>query len=283
MKTSAVLASVLFGSFAVAAPFDKRALVYKTEVVTETLVVYTTVYEDEPVAQATTTPAGYFYEQPKVSSSAVVSPSSSSAQKPANTPPAPASSSSVYVAPPQAPASTPSPTPTPSPAPVNTPAPVYSPEPVASSKAVETPQPASTPSPVAPAPAPVSSASAAPANSPSTGGGSTTGQYSGDITIYEPNGGSGACGTSLSNDDLVVALSKDAWGASTYDVMTGAATNKWCNQKIQVFYQGRTVSATIMDMCPGCSGMDIDLSPAAWKQLTGSDEKTRYKATWSSA
>lgn len=103
----------------------------------------------------------------------------------------------------------------------------------------------------------------------------------GDITIYEPNGGAGACGKSLGNEEFVVALSKDTWGTSTYDVMTGAASNKWCGQKIQAFYNGRSVVATIMDMCPGCSGQDIDLSPAAWRQLTGSDEKTRYKATWS--
>jgi len=77
-----------------------------------------------------------------------------------------------------------------------------------------------------------------------------------------------------------VALAKDAWGESTYDLMTGAATNRWCNQAIQVFYHEFNVTATIMDMCPGCSGHDIDLSPAAWKRLTGSDEKTRYKAVW---
>lgn len=82
---------------------------------------------------------------------------------------------------------------------------------------------------------------------------------------------------------MVAAISKDAWGVSTYDVMTGEATNKWCNKQATMYYQGRSVTVTIMDMCPGCSGMDMDLSPAAWKQLTGSDEKTRYQATWSEA
>jgi hypothetical protein len=80
MKTSAVLASLLFGSFAVAAPVNKRALVYKTETVVETVVVYTTVYDDEPVAQATqvpTTSDGAFYQKP--SSSVVVKPTSSAA------------------------------------------------------------------------------------------------------------------------------------------------------------------------------------------------------------
>jgi hypothetical protein len=104
--------------------------------------------------------------------------------------------------------------------------------------------------------------------------------YSGDITVYEPNNYPGACGILLRNQDLVVALAKDAWGESTYDLMTGAATNRWCNQTIQVFYHEFNITATIMDMCPGCSGHDIDLSPAAWKRLTGSDEKTRYQAKW---
>ena len=269
MKTSAVLASLLFGSFAVAAPVDRRALVYKTEVLTETVIVYTTVYDDDFVPEATTTPAGYFYEQPKAPSSAAAQPTTSS-QAPAYTPPAAEEKpSSAYVAP-----AAQTPTPTPSPSPV-----VEEPKPV-----VETPQPAPSSAYVAPVAAASSAAPAAPVTpSKPTTGDSTTGEFSGDITIYQPAGNLGACGTSLQDTDMVVALSKDAWGASTYDVMTGAATNKWCGQKITAYYQGNKVEATIMDMCPGCSGMDIDLSPAAWKQLTGSDEMTRYKATWSKA
>jgi outer membrane biosynthesis protein TonB len=291
MKTSSILSSLLFGSFAVAAPFDRRALVYKTEVVTETVVVYTTVYDlDEPVAEATTTPAGYFYEQPAAPSSAAVQPTPSS-QAPAYTPPAPEKPSSTYVAPaPQtptpAPASTPAPVPSAAPAPSQAPAPVESPAPV------EAPQPATSSAYVAPAPAPVASAapvySAAPAPAPAPSA-PASGSPSGgamdyqnvDITIYDNNGGLGACGTALNDGDMIVALAKDAWGASTYDVMTGAATNPWCGQKIEVEYNGNYITATIMDLCPGCSGHDIDLSLSAWKALTKTDEKTRFKANWS--
>jgi hypothetical protein len=283
MKSTTVLASLLFGSFAAAAPFDRRALVYKTEVVTETVVVYTTVYDDdEPVAQATTTPAGYFYEQPAAPSSAAAE-ATSSAQAAAYTSPAAEKPSSTYVAPaPQ--------TPTPaasSPAPV-----VEAPTPTAvveTPKPVETPQPAPTTSAyVAPAPAPVASPSpvaspapaySAPAASAPSSGGATYENV--DITIYDNNGGFGACGTKLTDGDMIVALAKDAWGASTYDVMTGDATNPWCGQKIDVEYNGNHITATIMDMCPGCSGHDIDLSLSAWKALTNTDEKTRYKANWS--
>lgn len=81
---------------------------------------------------------------------------------------------------------------------------------------------------------------------------------------------------------FVVALAKPAWGESTYDRMTGESSNPWCGQKIEAHFQGRTVVATIMDLCPECLGHDVDFSVAAWKQLTGSDEKTRYKGvTWS--
>ncbi|KAF1939754.1 hypothetical protein EJ02DRAFT_351621 [Clathrospora elynae] len=282
MKTNAVLASLLFGSFAVAAPVDRRALVYHTEIVTETVVIYTTVYDDEPMAQTTTSVQGLFYEQPKQSTtSAVVEASSavpsslavpSSSAAPAYTPPASVEqSSSVYTPPPQ----TPTPTPTPTPAP-----------------ATEAPKPTTTAAPyVAPAPAPapvVSSVApvvAAPSPSPAAayGGGSTdVAQFTNvDITIYDNNGGFGACGTELHDSDYIVALAKDAWGSSTYDVMTGAATNPWCGQMIDIEYKGNHVKAKIMDLCPGCSGNDIDLSLATWKALTGLDEKTRLKANWS--
>lgn len=270
MKTSAVIASLLFGSFAVAAPFDKRALVYKTEVVTETVVVYTTVYDDEvPVAQATTTPAGYFYEQPKAPSSAAAQPTSQApvAEKP----------SSTYVAP--APEK---PTPTPV---VEQPKPVVeSPKPVVEApKPVETTQAA--PAPTSVAPAPVYSAAPAPAPSaPATSNPGSGMEHSNvDITIYDNNGGFGACGTELHDTDMIVALSKDTWGASTYDVMTGESTNPWCGQRIKVEYNGNHIFAKIMDLCPGCSGADIDLSLAAWKELTKLDEKTRLKASWSKA
>ncbi|KAF1849975.1 uncharacterized protein K460DRAFT_255432, partial [Cucurbitaria berberidis CBS 394.84] len=129
------------------------------------------------------------------------------------------------------------------------------------------------------APAPASSSAAAPAYSSAP----TTGEkYSNvDITIYDNNGGFGACGTELHDTDMIVALAQPAWGASTYNVMTGAATNPWCGQKIQIEYEGNSIQATIMDLCPGCADHDIDLSLAAWKKLTGKDEKTRLKASWS--
>ncbi|KAL6707961.1 hypothetical protein ACN47E_003635 [Coniothyrium glycines] len=279
MKTSAVLASALLSALAIAAPVDKRALIYHTEVVTETVIVYTTVYEDDYVPEATSTPEGLFYEQPEASSSVVVVPTSS---------PAPAPTPKV-----QQPSVAPAPAPqTPSPAPVVAPtsAPVAE-QPKEEPKEEPKPTSAAYVAPAAPV-APVAEVvpSAAPAAptpatyTPSTGSTGSGESFSNvDMTVYDNNGGFGACGTVLHDTDYVAAIAKDAWGASTYDPMTGAATNKWCGQKINVTYNGKTVPVTIMDLCPGCSGHDIDLSWAAWKDVTGTSEATRFKASWTMA
>ncbi|KAI4696364.1 uncharacterized protein J4E88_000541 [Alternaria novae-zelandiae] len=291
MKTSAVLASILFGSYAVAAPFDRRALVYKTEVVTETVVVYTTIWDDETTAQPTTTSAGEFYEQPSKpsttstvvvpSSSAVVTPqaaptkaapTSSKAAPPAYTPVVPEKPSSVYTPPVETPTSVytpPAPT-TPAPAPVSSyVAPPPAPEPTTTAA----------PEPVysqAPAPAPSSAA-------PSYGsGGVTSGESFDDveITVYDMNVGDlGACGELQTDDSKVVAISIGAWnamGGSIHDVMTGESSNPWCGKQIEIEYQGKTATAKIMDMCPGCvNKYDIDLSRSVWSEL-GLSETTRY-------
>ncbi|KAF2018160.1 hypothetical protein BU24DRAFT_421160 [Aaosphaeria arxii CBS 175.79] len=260
MKTCTALSALLFGSIAAAIPLRQRDLVTKTEVVVETIVVYTTVYDEAPVPEATSTP-GLFFEKPHSteavpsSTSVYVAPSSSAAPPP----PAPKveEPSSVYT-PPPAPTTTEAP-----PAPkVEAPTSVYTPPPAAPSSA-----------------APVSSAApekpVAPIKAP------TGNSHSGDITIYDNTGAAGACGKPLTDGDMIVALAKGAWGESTYDVMTGESTNPWCGKTITVEYNGNSIQAQIMDMCPGCSGeYDIDLSVAAWKALTGSDEKTRYQATW---
>jgi len=319
MRTSSVIASLFFGSFAVAAPFDRRALVYKYETVVETVVVYTTVYGDQPTpstfssaapssavpsssAATTTSSAGEFYQKPKPASSsspAVVEVvSSPTPAPPAYTPVAP---SSIYTPPVETPTSTSTPTPTPTPAPAPAPAPEpetpAAPAPAPSSieapaPPVYTPAPAPayTPAP-APAPAPAPSSEApAPAYTPTSkstsyaSGMSAGSSYSDvDITVYDNTGAAGACGESLTDDMVVVAIAQGAWnamGGSTYNSQTGAATNPWCGKKVKISYGGKSVDATIMDLCPGCAGQfDVDLSRAAWKAL-GIEETTRLKASW---
>jgi hypothetical protein len=294
MKTSAVLASILFGSYAVAAPFDRRALVYKTEVVTETVVVYTTVWDDEPVAQPTTSSAGEFYEQPSkpsTTSTAVVVSSSpaavtpqaaptkavptSSKAAPAYTPVVPEEPSSVYTPPVETPTSvyTPAPT-TPAPAPESSyVAPPPAPKPTTTAVASPAPEPV-----YSQAPAP---SSAAPSY-PSTGGTSPGVSHEGvEITVYDTDlGVPGACGgDALTGDSKVVAISHIAWqemGGSIHNYMTGESSNPWCGKQIEIEYQGNKAVATIMDMCPGCvNPYDIDLSRSTWADL-GLSETTRY-------
>lgn len=271
MKTCNILASALFGSLAAAAPLRQRDLFTKTEVVVETVVVYTTIWDGEaPVAQATSTVVGQFYEKPSQPASSKVVPTPSA---PAYTPPVVKSSkvesSSVY-------------TPAPAPSSVNTPAPepssVYTPAPEPSSVYTPAPEPSSV---YTPAPAPATSAAAAPTPSSQPSSGAPSDSHHGDITIYDNTGAAGACGKSLTDDMMIVALAKGTWGESTYDVMTGESTNPWCGKTITIEYNGNTIEAEIQDLCPGCEGVaDIDLSYSAWKALTGTDEKTRFEANW---
>ena len=101
--------------------------------------------------------------------------------------------------------------------------------------------------------------------------------YSGDITVYNSGSGAiGACGTPITDSGMTVALAQDMWGTA------GAATNPWCGQKVQITYGSNApVIATIVDMCSGCSGADLDLTPAVWNEVTDSaSPDNRFSATW---
>jgi hypothetical protein len=289
MKSSQVLVSALCASMAAAFPF-KRDLVYKTEVVIESVIVYTTVWEDDvPVAEATTTAGGYFYEQPsEVKTTPAVVSTPAAVSTPAYTPSPVPEPSSVYTPPVETPVETPA-------APSSTEVVVSSaapaPAPVVETSSAPAPAaPTTTEAAYTPAPAPATSAapaatSAAPAAAPAqeqSYGSSSTGESfsSVDMTINPVDGALGACGEPMLPTELTVALAQPAWGASTYDVMTGKATNKWCGQKIRIEYNGKSVDATIMDMCPGCAGHDIDLSDATWDAI-GMKEWTRVQGSWS--
>ena len=267
MKTSTFLASMLFGSLAVAAPLQRRARLTKTEIITTTVFSTVTVYDDEP---APTSSQGLFYEQPPTPSS--VAPSST----PYVAPPAP----SVAAAAPKPSVQAPAPS---APAPQVVAPSVAAPAPAVTSAAVVV-----APAPVTPVTPPVVTSAAAPVTpapttsnpAPSTGDAQHTDV---DLTMYNGYGGKGACGTTLNDSDIFVALSKGVFGDSTYDVMTGDATDPWCKATIEIFYNGKTVTAPVVDRCAGCAGTyDVDLSPAAYSAL-GLDASApgRFKASWS--
>lgn len=286
MKTSSVLTSLLLSALAAAAPVQQRDLATKTEIVTETVVVYTTVWDDYvPSATAAPTkvasaPGGQFFEKPKPSSTLVAEVKPTTPKESAPAPPA-------YTPPPAAKPSTPA---APAPEPTTTVAP-----PAPSAPAPQPEKPSTTEAaPVLTTSlqqaAPVAPTQAAPAPAPSAGNsgsnsGGGGGSFSGEMTIYDAKGNLGACGKPIQDSDPVVALGKPTWGESTYDVMTGESSNPWCGKKINIHYEGKTTSATIMDLCPECKAGDIDLTPSLWKTVTGDDPKLggRYQVSWTAA
>ncbi|KAI0138087.1 RlpA-like double-psi beta-barrel-protein domain-containing protein-containing protein [Hypoxylon sp. NC0597] len=96
--------------------------------------------------------------------------------------------------------------------------------------------------------------------------------YSGDMTYYTP--GLGACGKYNNENDHIVALAPAQYG---YDANPNKA--KVCGRKINIHYNGKTASATVVDKCPSCASGSIDVSPAVFKQLASLD-KGRVKVTW---
>ncbi|KAK4192331.1 RlpA-like double-psi beta-barrel-protein domain-containing protein-containing protein [Podospora australis] len=99
--------------------------------------------------------------------------------------------------------------------------------------------------------------------------------FTGDMTYY--NTGLGACGKTSNDNQLVVALNKIKFDPKTPN--GNPNKNTLCGKKIKVNYQGKSVTVTIVDRCPGCKANDLDLSPAAFKKLAPL-EKGRIKATW---
>lgn len=84
--------------------------------------------------------------------------------------------------------------------------------------------------------------------------------YKAQATWY--NTGLGACGTNSNDDQMVVALPAPIANANCFKTVTLA------NAARPV---GPIIVATVVDKCMGCSGMDIDISPAAFKALNLGD------------
>ncbi|KAJ6551053.1 hypothetical protein DFH09DRAFT_1086368 [Mycena vulgaris] len=72
-------------------------------------------------------------------------------------------------------------------------------------------------------------------------------------TYYYLGGGTGACGTTLQNSEMIVALS-----------FAGYASGANCGRDIIVCYGSNSVRVTVKDACTGCVGDSIDLS-FRWK------------------
>ncbi|KAI0888601.1 RlpA-like double-psi beta-barrel-protein domain-containing protein-containing protein [Annulohypoxylon maeteangense] len=88
--------------------------------------------------------------------------------------------------------------------------------------------------------------------------------FSGEMTWYQP--GLGACGQTNTASDAVVAMSSPDQDGH-------------CGQTVSISYGGKTVTATVVDKCPGCSATSIDASPAVFQQLASLDAG-RVQITW---
>ncbi|KAL1741654.1 RlpA-like double-psi beta-barrel-protein domain-containing protein-containing protein, partial [Schizophyllum fasciatum] len=71
-------------------------------------------------------------------------------------------------------------------------------------------------------------------------------------TFYDPNGGYGACGKKLQNNDMIVALSSDRYQSGSH-------------------YQGKKIAVTVEDLCPGCQKSSLDLSRGAFQKIANLD------------
>ncbi|KAF8124262.1 RlpA-like double-psi beta-barrel-protein domain-containing protein-containing protein, partial [Mycena galopus ATCC 62051] len=76
-------------------------------------------------------------------------------------------------------------------------------------------------------------------------------------TYYYPNGGTGACGGTIQNGDMAVAIGQDNWDNGAH-----------CGATMTVTYGGTTIYVTVEDLCPGCQGSNgIDLTQGAFAAM----------------
>ncbi|KAG7093151.1 hypothetical protein E1B28_009434 [Marasmius oreades] len=102
--------------------------------------------------------------------------------------------------------------------------------------------------------------------------------HTGDVTFYTP--GLGACGHTNNANEFVAAAA-----APVFDTFPGATANPnnnpICGKQTTVTYQGKSVTVTLVDRCPGCGNGGIDLSPAAFQRLASLDKGRLSGAQWS--
>ncbi|KAI0640559.1 RlpA-like double-psi beta-barrel-protein domain-containing protein-containing protein [Trametes meyenii] len=91
--------------------------------------------------------------------------------------------------------------------------------------------------------------------------------FTGDATFFFP--GLGACGRTNKNSDLIVAL-------NPVEYAKGAN----CFRNIDVHYKGKSVRATVVDLCPSCADGSIDLSPAAFDKLAPESVGRLHGVQW---
>ncbi|KAJ4484098.1 RlpA-like double-psi beta-barrel-protein domain-containing protein-containing protein [Lentinula lateritia] len=95
----------------------------------------------------------------------------------------------------------------------------------------------------------------------------------GDFTYYVA--GLGACGTTNTASDYIVALNSDQWDGGSH-----------CYEMVTLSYGGKTVTAQVTDECPTCAYGQLDLTYSLFAALSGGDPNQigeMYGGTWSFA
>ncbi|GAA5837080.1 hypothetical protein JCM9279_005579 [Rhodotorula babjevae] len=89
----------------------------------------------------------------------------------------------------------------------------------------------------------------------------SSGTYSGQATFYSQGGAAGSCGNYASDSDYVVAVN------------AAQMNSGWCGRKVTVTNKsnGKTITATVADTCPGCSYGSLDLSTGAFGAIGSYD------------
>ncbi|KAM0262758.1 hypothetical protein ACHAQJ_001552 [Trichoderma viride] len=95
----------------------------------------------------------------------------------------------------------------------------------------------------------------------------TAAVHTGDITFY--NTGLGACGHVNNDNELVAAVAQ-----SVFNRMHP------CGHKIRIKYKGRSLVVTVVDSCSACAENDVDITPAAFRNIIGDLGIGRAKADW---
>ncbi|MER8069686.1 RlpA-like double-psi beta-barrel domain-containing protein [Streptomyces sp. NPDC094034] len=97
-------------------------------------------------------------------------------------------------------------------------------------------------------------------------------QVNGQATWY--NTGLGACGWVNDDSQLVVAVS-----AALYGNYPNPNNSPVCGKQLRVNGPLGSVTVTVVDRCSGCATNDVDLSPAAFRQV-GDPNAGRINISW---
>ncbi|KAJ9475558.1 Expansin [Pseudozyma hubeiensis] len=153
------------------------------------------------------------------------------------------------------------------------------------------PAPAPAPAPKQPSPPPSSQSSSsnsingytpppfnAPPGSPSTASLYTSSNpFTGRATFY--NTGLGACGITNTDDQPIVAISRDLF--EQYNPSSGNPNhNSLCGKKVEITWNGKKVQAFATDECPGCEKNSLDCSPSVFEGLDSKDKGVLDGISW---